>query len=97
MHDIYSFDSHFEPGLIGPDGRLSRLHKGAKKPKPPPPAPAPSQTEQEPEREAAILAGRRKGLQSTILGDEFQTPTLGGRGTLGKPNRMSGMAYGGEN
>lgn len=30
MHDICG--PHFEPGLIGPDGRLTRFHKGAKAP-----------------------------------------------------------------
>lgn len=36
MNDLYDIlgGPHFEPGMIGPDGRLSRLHKGAKKQKP---------------------------------------------------------------
>ena len=34
FHDTFG-GPHFDPGLIGPDGRLSRLHKGASKPKEP--------------------------------------------------------------
>ena len=33
-HDIFG-GPHFDPGLIGPNGRFSRLHKGAPKPKGP--------------------------------------------------------------
>ena len=87
---------YFDPGLIGPDGRLSRLHKSASKPPPPAPTPAPVRVEPEPEAEAARRAGRRKGLADTILAGSFSTPTLGRKTQLGASSMTGGSSYGGE-
>jgi hypothetical protein len=86
---------YFDPALIGANGKLSRLHKGASKPPKPAPTPAPVRVEPEPEAESIRNAGRRNGLQDTILAGEFNTPTLGKKSKLGVSS--GGMnAYGGE-
>jgi hypothetical protein len=85
---------YWHADLIGANGKLSRLHKGASKPPKPAPTPAPVRTEPEPEAEASRLAQRRNGLQDTILAEQFKTPTLAKKAVLGAPS--GGPAYGGE-
>jgi hypothetical protein len=85
----------WDADLIGANGKLSRLHKGASKPPKPAPSPAPVRVEPEPEAEAMRNASRRNGLQDTILAEDFQTPTLGKKTKLGvSSGGMTG--YGGE-
>ena len=88
----------WDADLIGANGKLSRLHKGASKPPKPAPIQAPVRQETDAEGEAARQAGRRDGLARTILsGQGFENETLGGIGTLGggnTPRRRN--AYGGE-
>ena len=85
----------WDADLIGVNGKLSRLHKGASKPPKPAPSPAPVRVEPEPEAEAMRNASRRNGLQDTILAEDFQTPTLGKKTKLGvSSGGMTG--YGGE-
>lgn len=55
---------HFEPGLIGPDGRLVRLHKGAK---------APQQTSQQKRNERLQEQLLRKQLKES---QNFEMPEL---------------------
>ena len=86
---------YFSSDLIGPTGRLTRLHKGAEKPKPPPPSPAPVRVEDQPETEAARSANRRNGLANTILTEDFSMPTLGRKSKLGGNSGGMNM-YGGE-
>lgn len=51
------------------DYKKPLLNKGASKPKPPPPAVAPYRaSEDDNSEQAQRMAGRRKGLRSTILG-----------------------------
>lgn len=78
---------HYSPDLFGPDGKLTRLHKGGKKPKDPPNQPArkgePAQTvEQSAERDPTRR--RNRGFTSTIL-----TTGLGGSET-GTTNSILG-------
>ncbi len=68
MHDEFH-GPYFAPGLIGPDGKLSRLHKGGSAPKvdptPPPVRESNRQVAKEGEAERAA-AVTRDGYASTI-------------------------------
>lgn len=67
---MHNFEGpHYTADLIGPDGKLSRLHKGGKPPKAVPPPPPVRESNREVaaagETERAAAA-KRKGLQSTL-------------------------------
>jgi hypothetical protein len=86
---------YYEPGLIGPDGRLTRLHKGgAEKPKPPPPPPATP----DPDEEGAIEMEKRnqrrkKGMmqtqQGTLLGKMGGESAMGSSFQAGAPTKRA--------
>jgi hypothetical protein len=56
---------HFDPGLIGPDGRLSRLHKGAPKPKGPSASQIALEKKQAELADAQLAEMERQRLQPT--------------------------------
>lgn len=85
----------WDASLIGADGKLSRLHKGASKPPKPAPTPAPVRTDPAPEAEAMRNASRRNGIQDTILNSSFASPTLAKKTRLGGGSGGAN-AYGGE-
>ena len=91
MHSETFFDlmpgggAQWSVDLIGPDGRLSRLCKGAKEPDDPPPVTAPYRQDIEADGEVARRAGRKKGIQKTILAQETAE---GGVQTLGRPTQL---------
>lgn len=68
---------YYSPALIGPNGKLARLHKGAKIPAPVAPPPPVRESnrqvaaEGDTERAAAL---KRKGYLSTLQGDNGGGP-----------------------
>lgn len=86
----------YDPTLIGPDGRLTRLHKGASAPPAPPPSPAPIRQDIGTGTEAAKRAKRRNGLADTILNGTAADETLGRKTFLGAGNPGQTPMYGGE-
>lgn len=63
---------HFDPSLIGPDGRLARLHKGAKASYQPTPAP-PAVPRESDAMEGALqmqedIRRKRRSLAGSFLG-----------------------------
>lgn len=93
-----TFPPEFDPSVIGFLGRLNRLHKGgASKPPTPKPPPAPTRVESGMDTEAAQRAGRRKGIQRTILNTaEDAAATLGSNNSLGAAPTPPPMMYGGQ-
>lgn len=83
---------HWDTDLIGPNGKLTRLHKGAKKPDAPAAAPAPARVDSSTDEDAARMGSRRMGLAGTILGAKPAGATLGKKSILGG----QGTNYGGE-
>jgi len=86
--------------LIGPNGRLTRLCKGAKEPDQPPPPTAPFRQDIAAEGEAARRASRKKGIQKTILTQDNDATapvqTLGRTTQLGVVNPLLTPKNGGE-
>ncbi|NQX02227.1 hypothetical protein HQ447_16335 [bacterium] len=89
---MHNFEGpHFSADLIGPDGKLSRLHKGGKPPKavpPPPPVRESNRQVAAVGETARAAAAKRKGLQSTLGMDKPQS-LLGGVSSYDQPGSRS--------
>jgi hypothetical protein len=83
MHeDPNSCGPRFYPGLIGADGKLARLHKGASPPpavKPPPPVRETARDVQQAKDDERNKVKDRQGYNATLRGGEARPGTLLGQ------------------
>lgn len=82
LEDPSFYGPHFDTALIGPDGKLARLHKGASPPpavKPPPPVRETARDVQQAKDDERSKAKDRQGYNFTLAGGETRPGTLLGQ------------------
>jgi hypothetical protein len=84
MHDEFQ-GPHFDSRLIGPNGKLTRLHEGAAPPpaqKPPPPVRETSRDVAQAKEDERRQVGQRQGYRQTLFGGEPVMESTTGKKTL---------------
>lgn len=86
FEDPNSFGPHYAPGLIGADGKLSRLCKGGGPPAPtaaPPPVRETSPDVQQSNDAERMKASKRRGYNQSLLGGGDPNSQPGSKSLLG--------------